>query len=122
MVEHPTVTLLRKLHSRTGRSRLKWEETAWPNTFQVAFADSAVQISHGGDDSYLRISDAAGDLVEEVSDTDLEKLWTPPLTSYALLHETFVGARRIARGFDRAVHSILDALGEDEPEDEDIPF
>jgi hypothetical protein len=117
MAEHPTVTLLRKLHSRTDKGRLKWEETANRYTFQVAFADYVVHISQEGDDYYLRILDPGGELVEEVSDTDLKKLWMPPQTAYALLHETFVGARRTARGFDRMVHSILDALGDDETED-----
>ncbi|HZF13450.1 MAG TPA: hypothetical protein VFE33_32050 [Thermoanaerobaculia bacterium] len=122
MADHPTVTLIRKLHERTTAGRLRWEETADSSVFQAAFPDYAVQISERGEDYYLRIFDSEGGLIDDIGDVELGSLIGNPREALVILRETFTNARRSAKGLDRAVRSILDALGQDDnDEDDDIP-
>jgi len=123
MADHPTVALVKKLRSRTAEGRLKWEEAAEEGTFQAAFPDYAVQVSkmeyRDSSDYFLRIFDSEGGLVEEVSDSDLGGLVGDSGLGFEILRDLFLAARRAAKGLDKAVKSILEALG---PDDDDIPF
>lgn len=124
MADHPTVALVKRLRARTAEGRLKWEETTDVGTFQAAFPDYAVQVweierMQGANDYFLRIFDSEGGLVEEVNDSDFGGLIGDPRTGLQMMRELFLNARRAAKGVDKAIKSILDALG---PDDDDIPF
>lgn len=115
MAEDQLVQLLVRLHDKTLKGDLTWEETATDSTFQATFPKYAVQISQRGVDYFLRILDEDGELVEEAGDEELQRM----TTSIAVLEKMrtlHIDARRSAKGAAEAVRSILAEL------DDDIPF
>lgn len=115
MTEQPSVTLVVKLRDRTAEDRLTWEETGNPNAFQTAFPTYSVTISevssYGSSANYiLRISDAKGEVIEEITDETFGPDPRHRAAGDQLLRELFISARGSARGVDQAIRSILDAL------------
>jgi hypothetical protein len=123
--QNPSLTLVKRLHQRTQEGRITWQESTSENTFLTAFPDHSIQISQQGPDYDLdyavRIFDDEGHLVEEITLADLNV--SSSNLSLKIMRDLFVAARRSAKGADRVVKSILDALGpDDDGDDDDIPF
>ena len=115
--EEKLVTLVRKLHARGGS--VAWDKTDEEDTFEADFAGFAVQISEteDGEPIYtLRIFDDAGALLDELTDEDLTEILnqtepTEPAVMFALMQDIHRAARRSALGVDKAIDTILSALG-----------
>jgi hypothetical protein len=124
-------TMIRRLDQQTEKGKVPWQKTASPSRFIAVFGDSVVRITqttvetpdHSYTKAELSITDAEGNLLEEVDSNDLERWFHDDY-----LDDLFAAARRYAMGVDKALDSILEELGEEEPppgppsDDEDIPF
>ena len=121
MADDKLVTLARKLHKQTRAGHVEWEKTNEEGVFEADFAGFAVQLSEAIAEEepvyFIRIFDREGVLLEEFSDEDATEILnrttpTEPSVMFEVLAETYRGARRVAMGVDKAVDSILSALGE----------
>ena len=124
-------TLIHKLLERSKEGKVEWEATAVEGVYQAAFPHYSVKVysepSQEGMDYVLQIADEEGVVIDEVRDTDFSG-------EYNNMRELFNCARSSGLGLDRALDSILAALGPDEPPpqteppeppqvtDEDVPF
>jgi hypothetical protein len=126
--------LIHKLLERSREHKVEWEATAAAGVFQAAFPHYSVKVytepgTHG-EDYILQIADEQGQVIDEVRDTD----FSDELDN---MRELFNYARSSGLGLDRALDSIIAALGSDEPPpptettdspeppeitDEDVPF
>ena len=118
MADDKLWTLVKRLAARTKAGLVDWERTIEENCFQASFGDYVVKIatyepdSGGAPDIYLRIYDDAGNLMEEIVDTQFSQR-----DSFLLMHELMQAARRRAFGADRAIDDILGQLGDDDVAD-----
>ncbi len=118
------VATILKLHEKTKKGELQWEETSNERVYQVSFPGYTVQMFHrlsqeGADalDYFIRILNENGGVLEESSDLDLKEEWEP---SFRVMKELYEMARRRALGVEQALNNILKALGEDD--NPDVPF
>jgi hypothetical protein len=112
------VKLARALQAKAGD--VEWEKTEDEGTFEADFAGFGVQIAQveteGEETLYtLRIFDADGEFLEEVSDEDLTEILnrkepTEPSVMFEIMQDIHRAARRSAMGVDKAIDTILDAL------------
>ncbi len=116
------VKLITRLHKRTMRGAIHWEETSKPGKFQTAFPGYTINIftkpskdNPDALDYYLQIYNDSGNLVEEVLDIDFDD----KEIGFNLMREMYETARRIASGTEQAIDTLLSNLGES---DDDIPF
>jgi hypothetical protein len=115
--EEKLVTLVRRLHDRGGS--VSWDKTDDEDTYETEFAGFAVQIAEieDGEPIYtLRIFDEGGALLDEFTDEDLTEILnqtepTEPSVMFALMQDIHRAARRSAMGVDKAIDTILGALG-----------
>jgi hypothetical protein len=114
--------LIRRLHQRTLKGTIHWEETSKPGKFQMAFPGYTINIftkpnieNPDAIDYQLQIYNDAGNLVEEVSDIDFDD----KEYGLKLMSEMYETARRIASGTEQAIDTLLLNLGD---ADDDIPF
>jgi hypothetical protein len=119
MAEDKLVTLARRLHKQTKAGSVEWEKTGEDGVFEADFAGYAVQLSEVVEDEpiyFVRIYNRDEVLLEEFSDEDLTEVLnrtspTEPSVMFELMAETYRKARRAAMGVDKAVDSIISALG-----------
>lgn len=120
-----------KLAERTEEGKVNWERTLDEHTYQVAFPDYTVHVSSRPnpnplepDDFAVEIKDEDGLVIEEVTASLLRT--GPRDNIFDRLETLFRSARRKALGVDKAVNSLLEALGPDPPRpeitDDDVPF
>jgi hypothetical protein len=114
--------LITRLHQRTMKGTIHWEETSKPGKFQTAFPGYTINIftkpnfvSPDTMDYVLQIYNDAGNLVEEVADIDFDDKGF----GFNLMREMYETARRIASGTEQAIDTLLSNLGDS---DGDIPF
>jgi hypothetical protein len=131
MADPKFLTLIHKLLERSKRGKVQWEATAAEGVYQAAFPQYSVKIySLPGDmgelDYILQLADDEGQVIDEIRDTDFPN-------EFNNMRDLFNCARSIGLGLDRALDSILAALGPDEPApaepseppeitDGDVPF
>jgi hypothetical protein len=119
MADDKLVTLARRLNTQTRSGKIAWEKTSEEGVYEADFAGYAVQLSEVADEEpvyFVRIFNDDGVLLEEFSDEDVTEIVnrtapTEPSVMFELMAETYRRARRVAMGVDRAVDSILSALG-----------
>jgi len=132
MADPKFLTLIHKLLERSKRGKVQWEATAAEGVYQAAFPQYSVKIyslegNVGGEPDYvLQVADDEGQVIDEIRDTDCPN-------EFNNMRDLFNCARSIGLGLDRALDSILAALGPDEPApaepseppeitDGDVPF
>jgi hypothetical protein len=113
-------TLVRRLNAETKRGRIVWERTSQDGAYQAAFPGYTIVLTELDAPSmkYMRILNADGDVVEVVSDEEIDE-GSRDHAAYKLMTETYKSARRQAMGIDTALDAILGTLGE---ADDEIPF
>ena len=109
MEQNKIATLINLLVVRSQAGKLLWEKTIDEGVFQTTLGGYTVRLSPRhrrgvfGDERYvlIEINNAEGELIEEVSDTDVNSndLWS--------LYEI---ARRQAMGVDAALDTIISEL------------
>ncbi|MBO6576175.1 MAG: hypothetical protein JJ896_08985 [Rhodothermales bacterium] len=99
------ITLLSRLNLATEQGDLNWEELPGEE-FSATFSGYAVGIEQGALGYVLTIYDDDGNIVESVAGKD------------SIFRDLFRAARRVARGIDEALNSILSQL----PNDDELPF
>lgn len=114
MAQNKLVQIMDRLYKRTDKGEIAWETTAEDGEFQAAFADYAVKVvprfmtRYASDPDYvLQIFNADGQLLDELSNVDLEEQRED---YYETMKELYSGARRKALRVDKALESILDEL------------
>jgi hypothetical protein len=125
-------TLIHKLLERSKGGKVQWEATAVEGVYQAAFPQYSVKIYSRPNpnvvatDYILEVADNEGQVIDEIRDTDFPD-------EYENMRDLFNCARSVGLGLDRALDSILAALGRDDPPsaeppeppgitDEDVPF
>ena len=107
------IALLLKVHQQTLEGRLAWEETEFPEVFQVAFTTNTVRIGiasskgRGADLYYLSIYNAAGSRLETAFHHELSDEMPDSYDVMKQIHEL---ARRKAMGVDQAIDKLLAEL------------
>jgi hypothetical protein len=116
MADQKQLQLVERLHERTIKSRVPWQDTSEEEVYQVSFAAGySVQITERGAEQdtgleyVLTITNEEGDIVDEFSDSDFDEIHEDKRAS-ELMRETFRRARKVAQGSDRAIDAILDEL------------
>ncbi|WP_092151691.1 hypothetical protein [Bradyrhizobium sp. NFR13] len=114
--------LVQRLAALTASGSLEWRPTSDQSVVLVAFSKYSVLLRQSNSrelpdtyDYHLRIVNGSGDVIEEISDTDLAATMGGH-EAYKVMHELFEQARRKALGSDAALDSIIRDL------DEIIPF
>jgi hypothetical protein len=110
-------TVVKRLHDKTNRGDVRWEQTSKEGIFRAAFPGYSVLIlprdaPEGAIDYVVQIFDDEGALLEEVADPDLKDFLTDPFKLMRTIYET---ARRSAMGVEQALNRILGALGDERP-------
>lgn len=125
MPDKPILQVVTKLLQRTMAGGVQWNSTGNDHSFMTVFPENTIQISElvsDYDDSLsylLRIFDADGKVVEEVDEVSLAMEGMNQHLASRQLRDLFAGARRTARGANRAIQTILKAL--DHPPDPNRP-
>ena len=118
-------SLVRRLAVATQKQGNLWERTTEDAVFQASFPGYSVRLARAmgyqnEDLIILSIFDEDGALVEQVDDSDLNSVLR---NSYQVMLDLYEAARRQAMGVEQALDTILEALGEEDPEkEEDLPF
>ncbi|WP_330206609.1 hypothetical protein [Pseudomonas sp. AM14(2022)] len=105
--------LIETLLSQTESGALPWAQTEKSDMFQASFPRYSIRIypqrSHNSlePDYVLQILNDLGDIVEEVSDPDLQSVLETP---FLVMRNLYEGARRSAMGVENALDEILDFL------------
>ncbi|HJQ85333.1 MAG TPA: hypothetical protein VKA21_14705 [Candidatus Binatia bacterium] len=117
MGSEKSVTLVRRLFEQTNAGTLEWVSVNGGAAFQVGFAGYGVllerrqqrdEFGHPHDQVMLSIVNGEGQIVEQILPAELgSTLPNPEKVMIAL----FEGARRRAMGVEKALDSILAALG-----------
>lgn len=106
--------LASRLFCATRDGKLQWKPAARPNSFQVAFPNYAVVLSHDVDDYFVELVNGHGEAADVFDDTQLHEEGpdgAPVEGSWrSTMSETYRLARRAALGADRALDDILKAL------------
>jgi hypothetical protein len=102
-----------RLHEKTKRGEINWEETERETEFQAAFPAYSIRIGREEDQYalpvyYLKIFNQEGKLIEEVGEKDLSGSWESGQPTMGQLYEL---ARRVAMRVEKALDSILSELG-----------
>jgi hypothetical protein len=101
-----------RLHEKTKRGEINWEETEKETEFQAALPAYSIRIAREeGQDSvyyYLKIFNQEGKVIEEVAEIDLLSEWE---SGQPKMRELYEMARRIAMRVEEALDSILLELG-----------
>lgn len=108
--------IVERLRERTLAGELPWQEGVRPESFQVSFPGSSVQISSTGDARFneyrLSIVDATGRVTDSFDNIQLDRDGLHPSGSWALImRDLFAAARRSALRADEALDNILAAIG-----------
>ena len=122
MAQSKIARLVQRIHDKTSKGELDWEEAVKENCYTVAFPNYSVQIRFsqnplGGEDYYFSIYNEQGKMIESVNDETLDGSESPPEEEYyfKLMRNIYDSARRLALGTDEAIDSILEDLGEADP-------
>jgi hypothetical protein len=124
--------LLRELHSGTAGNRVNWQQTSAEDQFIAYFRDFALAIKYTSprnEQDHVRFSmhDESGKMIEQFWVTEGDEEWQA-------VWEIYSGARKRARGIDKALTTILGELksgkqvGGEPPstglmdDDEEVPF
>jgi hypothetical protein len=107
--------LIFKLHEKTVLGKVKWETTTTEGVYQAVFAGYSIRISKYPEDIVLQIYNEDGELIEEVNDSEVNKV--SPYTAWTLMLNLYETARRVAMGTEEALDSIMSIL-----DDDGIPF
>lgn len=104
--------LVNVLKSQTESGSLSWSQTEKPDMFQASFPNYSVRIfvkaSNPIEQDYiLQIINQLGEIVEEVSDPDLNGFMETP---YKVMRDLHDSARRSAMGVENALDDILSWL------------
>ncbi|MBT0624493.1 hypothetical protein KIH32_11295 [Pseudomonas fluorescens] len=105
--------LIETLLAQTESGALPWAQTERSDMFQASFPRYSIrlypQIARNSlePDYVLQILNELGDIVEEVTDPDLQDVLETPFTTMRNLYD---GARRSAMGVESALDEILDFL------------
>ena len=105
--EEKRLAIANKLLERTDRGAVKWEEAAEEKKFLTSFSQYSVAIRKtlslgwGPDQYTISLIDAAGKLLEEVSEKE---------SSSAVLTTLYQKARREALGVEKALDDVLGSL------------
>lgn len=107
-----TAVMLQTLVDKTAAGKVIWAETEQSGAFQTSFPNYSVRIFEAQNfenttDFVLQITNADGDVVEEVRDPELTEFFEKPYVVMRDLHES---ARRRAMGVDDALDEILRSL------------
>ena len=103
-----------KLHEKTKRGEMNWEETETETEFQTVFPTYSIRIGReeGGQYAippcYLRIFNQDGKLIEEIAEGDLLGEWE---NAQPTMRELYELARRVAMRVEEALDNILSELG-----------
>lgn len=110
-IENKMASLVVKLHCKTIEGKLRWSESVKNETYNLAFTDSLVSISHKSVVGYfLKVYDGMATLVEEVPDT----AFLGGESLYKILKEIYEGARRQAMNADKVIDDTLKDLDNEE--------
>jgi hypothetical protein len=105
--------LVQRLHQKTLKGGLSWEETALKNAYQTSFSNYTIRIrlQDHEDNPYIFVSifNHDGRLIDEFHD---ESIRDDLQNSYPVMREIYDTARRSALGVEQALDDILDALQE----------
>jgi hypothetical protein len=113
---------IQALAKRTEERKLNWEPTPDEDFYQVSFSEYVVKVWHRptrmtsatGEDYCLGIYNKDGTLIDTADDVSLgEDGFNDAYNFLKRLHD---GARRSAMGVDKALDSLISALGELEAE------
>lgn len=122
MSENRLPKLINRIHEKTMSRDLKWEITANDEKFQCAFTKFVITIlprpnkeSPSELDYIFTILDEDGAIVDRIDDIELTQLLVENYggtrnEGYDVLSEIHDVARRIARGTEDAIDSLLDEL------------
>ena len=104
--------LVEALLTQTENGSLQWEPTEKSDTFQASFPRYSVRlfvrhVSEFDVDYILQIINDFGDIVEEISDPDLNDVLD---SAYRKMREVHEAARRSAMGVESALDEILGFL------------
>lgn len=100
--------LVSALLTQTSNGELNWSQTEISGMFQASFPRYSVRIYPLNNDYILQIINELGDIVEEVSDPDLNDVLSNSYQTMGNLHDA---ARRNAMGVESALDDILNSLG-----------
>jgi hypothetical protein len=125
MAYEKLVRLAERLLKRTEDGEVTWEETVDDAAFQTAFPGYVVKLlsrEDPADDRFeriiLRIYDSESTLIEEIDSDDLSSFYGGQRPQANMLEDLYSKARRVAKGVEKALDTILEALG-DEPVQEE---
>jgi RecA-family ATPase len=104
--------IIKKLYDKTMRGEIQWEKTNEGDVFQKSFSSYSVRLSFYDSTAgitYYRVSvfDANGELLEQVTDSQLGEEFE---NAYDTLSMLYVTARRQAMGVEKALDDILQLL------------
>ncbi|BBP57789.1 hypothetical protein [Pseudomonas sp. St316] len=104
--------LIDVLLKQTENGSLQWAQTETSDMFQASFPRYSVRLYIQADnpievDYVLQILNELGEIVEEVSDPDLNDVMASPYQVMRRLHDA---ARRSAMGVESALDEILEFL------------
>ena len=122
MAQSKIARLVQRIHDKTSKGELDWEESVKENCYTVAFPNYSVQIRFApnpitSEDYYLSIFDEQGKMIESINDETLDGSESILEEHYyfKLMRNIYDSARRMALGTDEAIDSILENLGEGDP-------
>lgn len=111
MADDKKIEIISRLIRQTKEGKLSWQETADPETFQVSFANSAIQLStytaESGNEAFVAVLNASGRVIERIDWSDLAGASRNPGEMLMELYET---VRRIAVGIDTTLDDVLSEL------------
>jgi hypothetical protein len=118
MAENKYWTLVRRLNAGTVSGKISWEQTSDFGTYQAGFAGFTIVLAEDdGRMEYMRLLNGDGEILEIVTDEDIDGPSAQHRPAYDLMRETYKLARRQVMGVDQALDAILGTLppAEDEP-------
>lgn len=105
-----------KLHEKSKRGEINWEETEKQAEFQAALPAYSIRIGKEEDETYgtfylLKIFNQEGRMIEEIGAGDIAE-GIGSMTAQGQMKELHEMARRTAMRVEEALDSILSELGE----------
>lgn len=108
MVDDRLVKLIIKLHERTTRGELHWQQTPEEHAFSASFAKYSTVVASIPRDFMLRLHGPDGRFLESIRGYDLMGY---DQSAARNLEELYEMARREALGVDQAIDDLLAEVG-----------
>lgn len=121
MVDSKLIKIIKRLSKQTDDNKLNWAETSNENEFIVSFPDYSILLAlepsrkfPGSDDVVLTILNGEGSIIEEVRDTEFDKIDFMDIPPYDFMIGILNRVRKQVLGIDQALDSILFELKDDD--------